>query len=57
MVAVKTQRKKPAAERPGARKLRMCLMCNRKFLSAHAGERICSSCKGSSAWRSGGLAV
>ena len=34
-------------------KARECLRCNAEFSSAWAGERICSRCKTSSAWRQG----
>ena len=34
-------------------KTRKCLRCEDDFMSEWAGERICSRCKGSSAWRSG----
>jgi hypothetical protein len=32
---------------------RRCLRCEATFDSAWAGERICPSCKGTAAWRSG----
>lgn len=35
-----------------APKTRQCLRCQSEFESAWAGERICSRCKGSNAWRS-----
>ncbi len=34
-------------------KLRPCLRCQTMFRSEWAGERICSRCKGSAAWRKG----
>lgn len=34
-------------------KLRQCLRCRSTFESAWSGERICSRCKGSHAWRQG----
>jgi hypothetical protein len=34
-------------------KQRHCLRCDAVFISEWAGERICSHCKGSSAWRKG----
>ncbi len=40
---------KPVAQR----KTRKCLMCNAKFDSAWAGERICKKCKSTEAWRRG----
>lgn len=33
-------------------KSRCCLKCRAAFTSAWSGERVCSACKGSSAWRS-----
>ncbi len=41
------------AEAPSEKpKVRMCLRCQTKFESKWNGERICSRCKGSNAWRS-----
>jgi len=34
-------------------RLRPCLRCQAEFHSGWAGERICSRCKGSTAWRNG----
>ena len=34
-------------------KLRRCLRCGVAFDSEWAGERICSHCKGTAAWRNG----
>lgn len=34
-------------------KTRQCLRCQASFKSAWSGERICSRCKGSNAWRQG----
>lgn len=34
-------------------KVRQCLRCRSVFESQWAGERICTRCKGSNAWRSG----
>lgn len=34
-------------------KTRLCLRCQTKFESRWPGERICSRCKGSAAWRQG----
>ncbi len=34
-------------------KLRQCLRCQTTFKSAWSGERICTRCKGSHAWRQG----
>lgn len=35
-------------------KVRACLKCRGKFFSEGAGNRICSSCKNSDDWKSGG---
>lgn len=40
-------------ERDSEEKIRSCLICRRDFPSAWAGERVCRSCKSTSAWRSG----
>ena len=45
--------KKPAPERVQVVKVRRCLMCEDKFESTWAGERICKRCKSSNAWRAG----
>ena len=37
----------------GVPKLRRCLRCQVSFNSEWAGERICTRCKNSNAWRSG----
>jgi len=34
-------------------KVRQCLRCEATFSSNWSGERICSRCKGSNAWRNG----
>lgn len=34
-------------------KARQCLRCKATFSSKWSGERICSRCKGSNAWRTG----
>jgi len=38
---------------PDVPKTRQCLRCRTGFVSKWAGERICSRCKGTNAWRSG----
>lgn len=47
--------RKAAKARRGATatKTRVCLMCNRPFESAWAGERICRKCKSTDTYRSG----
>jgi len=40
----------PASDVP---KVRQCLRCRATFSSRWSGERICSRCKSSIAWRSG----
>ena len=34
-------------------KVRQCLRCKAEFRSEWAGERVCSHCKSSHAWRNG----
>jgi len=36
-------------------KIRQCLKCRNDFPSEWAGERVCSRCKSSNAWRYGRL--
>jgi hypothetical protein len=43
----------PRSERDSEEKIRSCLICRKDFSSAWAGERVCRSCKSTSAWRSG----
>lgn len=43
---------KEKEEAVDAPKIRQCLRCRSDFESAWAGERICSRCKSSNAWRS-----
>jgi len=38
---------------PTCLKVRRCLMCGDEFSSSHIGERVCTACKTTSAWRSG----
>ena len=49
--------KKPKPDRAPIKKIRTCLMCSSEFQSRHLGERVCGSCKETSAWRSGGVAA
>ena len=42
-------------ERAHVAKKRRCLMCRTDFQSAHAGERVCSRCRQSKAWREGDM--
>ncbi|PPR75084.1 MAG: hypothetical protein CFH06_02011 [Alphaproteobacteria bacterium MarineAlpha3_Bin5] len=51
MVSRSSDNKKPTSDRPEEPKERNCLMCNAKFISQHRGERVCSACKASAAWR------
>jgi hypothetical protein len=44
---------KPEPDRTYEPKERKCLKCREEFLSAWPGERICRTCKSSSAWREG----
>lgn len=43
----------PEREIETEEKIRCCLICRKEFQSSWAGERICRSCKSTSAWRSG----
>lgn len=45
----------PAPEMPAVQpvKRRRCLRCQTPFDSAWAGERVCTPCKGTQAWKSG----
>jgi hypothetical protein len=47
--------KKPATVRKEQAKMRACLICKRKFLSAWSGQRVCRQCTSTSAWRDGVL--
>lgn len=38
---------------PDVAKMRQCLRCRTGFVSNWAGERICSRCKSTNAWRNG----
>ncbi len=49
--------KKPEPDKPLIRKKRKCLMCNKGFVSQHIGERVCSNCKSTAAWREGSYAA
>ncbi len=44
---------KPEPDRKYDAKERRCLKCREEFLSSWPGERICRTCKSSSAWREG----
>ena len=57
MVSRHNDTKKPGPDHAPVQKVRKCLMCGNKFKSKHIGERICSSCKETSVWRSGGVAA
>lgn len=54
MSSRKTDTSKPEPDRPSISKERKCLMCSRDFTSQHVGERVCSNCKSTAAWREGG---
>jgi hypothetical protein len=45
--------KKPESDIVYERKRRKCLRCQNAFVSSWPGERICSPCKSTSAWREG----
>ena len=53
MASRASEAKKPVSDRPQERKLRRCLMCSSRFQSNHYGERVCSNCKTTAAWREG----
>ena len=57
MVSRRNDTKKPSPDRVPVQKVRKCLMCGNEFKSKHIGERVCSSCKETSVWRSGGVAA
>ena len=57
MASRRNDNKKPQSDRLNARKKRPCLMCNKPFTSEHFGQRVCPTCKGTAAWRSGGEAA
>lgn len=48
-----TDFKSPERENETEEKIRLCLICRKDFQSSWSGERICRSCKSTSAWRSG----
>ena len=49
------EHRKPKPDRGDEAKTRARLICKRHFLSAWSGERICTKCKSTSAWRGGVL--
>lgn len=53
----RTDTKKPVSDRKEVAKTRSCLMCGKTFVSSHFGERVCPTCKGTSAWREGDWAA
>ena len=44
---------KPESDKVYEAKQRKCLKCRSEFLSEWPGERVCKSCKSTSAWRDG----
>ncbi len=44
---------KPKSDREHTQECRRCLMCWKLFMSAWAGQRICTDCKQSGVWRDG----
>jgi hypothetical protein len=48
-----TKNSKPKSDHAYEKKRRKCLMCTSDFVSAWPGERVCQSCKSTSAWREG----
>ena len=57
MASRRVDTKKPVSDIEHVKKNRKCLMCNKVFLSSHIGERVCSSCKETTTWRSGVIAA
>ena len=57
MVCRRNDNKKPQSDRQNEQKKRQCLMCSKSFASEHFGQRVCPTCKGTAAWRSGGEAA
>ena len=57
MASQSSNYKKPTSDRKHEKKERKCLMCGTKFTSSHFGERVCQSCKSTSAWRDSSLAA
>ncbi len=57
MASRRNDNKKPQSDRQNEQKDRPCLMCNKRFVSEHYGQRVCPTCKGTAAWRSGGEAA
>ena len=57
MASQSSNYKKPTSDRKHEKKERKCLMCSAKFTSSHYGERVCQSCKSTSAWRDSSLAA
>lgn len=44
-------------KKPGAAKIRKCLCCTKPFFSEGVGNRICETCKGSSAYSCGDYGI
>jgi len=57
MSSTRSDTKKPESDRKEESKRRGCLMCSKTFVSQHYGERVCPTCKGTSAWREGDVAA
>lgn len=53
MASRASEAKKPVSDRTHESKTRPCLMCGTRFTSSHYGERVCSNCKTTAAWREG----
>ena len=47
--------KKPTSDHGIEGRTRKCLVCQKQFFSAWAGQRICQGCKSTAAWRKGAL--
>ena len=57
MASRRVDTKKPESDIEHVNKKRKCLMCGKDFLSRHIGERVCTSCKETTTWRSGVIAA
>ncbi len=44
---------KPEPERSYEAKTRLCLKCQKRFVSTWPGERVCQRCKSEANWRGG----
>ena len=52
-----SENSRPKSDKVYTPKKRKCLMCETEFTSSWPGERICSSCKSTHAWKDAGNSV